>query len=384
MGRAKCRREGHDVAQIVLASDICILSLGLILAMGGFDWQKGHSKQARERDLYDLLIHERTFSRLEARLKPLAEQIAPHTLNDSSQFRRPWGSEGTKGVIVYGNTDAFFSPAVRDFVKAVYSAERLAWFQSVAAGLDNEFLQKVGQKAEIYTVSHVQAHAIAEWVLWAAFDFFGEGAARRRAQAERNWQKVPFREVGETRWLIYGFGHIGENVGRRLKALGAHVTGVRRSSAVSPFADHMLHPDQLTPEDIGLADAVLLCCPLTTATENLANAAFFSAMSPGSLFLNVGRGPLVDESALMAALDQGRPAHATLDVARQEPLPADSPLWKHPSITLTPHTAPTTEGTERRNDEQFIENLSSFLAGRPLRHEVGADAFSAQATVFGT
>lgn len=384
MGRAKRGRKRDHVAKIVLASDICELSLGLILAMGSFHWQKGQSKQARERNLYDLLIHERTFSRLEARLKPLAEQIAPYTLNDSSQFRRPWGGEGTKGVIAYGNTDAFFSPAVRDFVKEVYSAPRLAWFQSIAAGLDNEFLQKVGQKAEIYTVSHVQAHAIAEWVLWAAFDFFGEGAARRRSQQDRKWQKVPFREVGETRWLIYGFGHIGENAGRRLKALGAHVTGVRRSSAVSPFADHMLHPDQLTPEDIVLADAVLFCCPLTSETENLGNADFFSAMSPGSLFLNVGRGPLVDEEALMAALDQGRPAHAALDVTRQEPLSPESPLWSHPAITLTAHTAPTTEGTDRRNDEQFLENLSSFLAGKPLRHEVDAAAFKAQSSVFGT
>ena len=107
-------------------------------------------------------------------------------------------------------------------------------------------------------------------------------------------------------------------------------------------------------------------------------------MSPGSLFLNVGRGPLVDEEALMAALDQGRPAHAALDVTRQEPLSPESPLWGHPAITLTAHTAPTTEGTDRRNDEQFLENLSSFRVGKPLRHEVDAAAFKAQSSVFGT
>lgn len=334
--------------------------------------------------MYDLLIHEKTFSRLEERLKPLAEQIAPHTISDSSEFGRPWGKEGSQGVIAYGNTDAFFSPAVREFAKAVYSAAPLSWFQSNAAGLDNEFLQKVGEKAEIYTVSHVQAHAIAEWVLWAAFDYFGDGAARRQKQVDRDFTKIPFREVGETRWLIYGFGHIGENVGRRLKGLGAHVTGVRRSSAVSPFADHMIHPDHLSPEDIGAADAILLCCPLTAETEDMADEAFFAAMSPGSLFLNVGRGPLVDETALLAALDKGRPGHATLDVTRQEPLPKESALWVHPGVTLTPHTASTTEGTERRNDEQFLENLSSFLSGESLRNVVDASAFKAQASVFGT
>ena len=379
MGRAERGGQRHHVAQIVLTADIGIFALGLILAMSGPDWQKGKPKQGREQDVYDLLIHEKTFSRLEQRLKPLSEQIAPYTISDSSEFRRPWGAEGTTGAIAYGNTDIFFSPAVRAFAKALHSAEPLAWFQSNAAGLDNDFLQQVGRKARVYTSSHVQAHAMAEWVLWAAFDYFGNGAGRRRAQAERDWQKIPFREVGDTRWLIYGFGHIGESVGRRLKGLGAHVTGVRRSSAVSPFADHMMHPDHVSDEDIALADAVLLCCPLTDETENMADDAFFAAMSPGSLFLNVGRGPLVDEAALVAALDKGRPGHAAVDVTREEPLPDDSPLWTHPEITLTPHTSAITEGTERRNDEQFLENLSSFLNGEEMRNVVGRDAFEAQA-----
>lgn len=329
--------------------------------------------------MYDLILHEKTFSRLEARLKPFAERIAPLVIDDSSEFGRPWGEAGADGAIAYGNTDAFFSPAIRAFAKTIFDAEPLVWFQSNAAGLDNAFLQKVGAKAKTYTSSHVQAHAMAEWALWAAFDYFGNGAARRRAQAEKDWKKIHFREIADTRWLIFGFGHIGEAVGRRLKGLGAHVTGVRRSSAVSPFADHILPPDHVGPAEIGAADGILLCLPHTPETENTANAAFFEAMREESLFMNLGRGALVDEEALVAALDMGRPGHAALDVTREEPLPVDHPLWSHEKVTLTPHTSAITDGTERRNDEQFLENLSSFLKGEPLRNVVDPAAFEAQA-----
>ncbi len=281
-------------------------------------------------------------------------------------------------MLVYGSQDAFFSPAARSFSKSIYSADRVRWFQSVAAGLENPFLQKVGRKAEIYTSCHVQAEAIAEWVLWAAFDFFGCGQERRDAQASRAWPRIEFREVGSTRWLIYGFGHIGEAVGRRLRGLGAHVTGVRRSSAVSPFADRIIHPKDVSGDDLGSVDAVLLCCPHTPETESMANADFFAAMRADSLFLNVGRGALVDEGALLGALESGKPAHATLDVTREEPLPKESQLWAHRCITLTPHSSTLTDGTIRRNDEQFLDNLGRFLSNEPMLDIVDATAFQEQ------
>lgn len=330
--------------------------------------------------MYECLLHHETFTRLEARLKPFSDQIAPVTLSDNSEIGRPWG-EAAKGagLIAHGNADVWFSGASRAFAKYLYEAETLAWFQSSAAGLENPFLQKIGEKAEAYTSSHVQAEAIAEWVLWAGFDWFGNGIERRAAQADKEWRRIHFREVQATRWLVYGFGHIGEAVGRRLKGLGAHVTGVRRSDQVSPFADRIVHPNDVSKDEIGQADAILLCCPHTPETENLADAAFFNAMKDESLFMNVGRGALVDEEALVNALDAGRPAHATLDVTREEPLPKDSPIWSHPSITLTGHTSALTSESRKRNDELFLENLAAFLNGEPLKNVVPAEAFEAQA-----
>ncbi|MEQ8558683.1 MAG: NAD(P)-dependent oxidoreductase [Henriciella sp.] len=330
--------------------------------------------------MYECLLHHETFTRLEARLKPFSDQITPVTVSDNSEIGRPWG-EAAKGsaLIAHGNADVWFSPASRAFGKYLYEADRLAWFQSSAAGLENPFLQKIGEKAEAYTASHVQSEAIAEWVLWAGFDWFGNGAERRAGQAAKEWRHVHFREIQATRWLVYGFGHIGEAAGRRLRGLGAHVTGVRRSDQVSPFADRIVHPNDVSRDEIGQADAILLCAPHTPETENLADADFFAAMKEGSLFLNVGRGALVDEDALLKALDKGRPAHATLDVTREEPLPEDSPIWTHPGVTLTAHTSALTSESRKRNDELFLENLSAFLNEAPLRNLIEKKDFAAQA-----
>ena len=366
------------IAEIVVRREIALI-LGLVLAFGFHGWQEGQKKRRREEpQLYECLLHHETFTRLEARLKPFSEQIAPVTVSDSAEIRRPWGEAATRAMIAHGNADVWFNGAARPFAKLLHDAQHLAWFQSSAAGLENPFLQKIGQKAEAYTSSHVQSEAIAEWVLWAGFDWFGNGAARRQHQANREWTMVHFREIQATRWLIYGFGSIGEAVGRRLKGLGAHVTGVRRSDQVSPFADRIVHPKDVTPDEIGQADAVLLCCPHTPETENLADGPFFSSMKEGSLFLNVGRGALVDEAALLAALDAGRPAHATIDVTREEPLPADNPLWGHDSLTITAHTSALTSESRKRNDELFLDNLAAFLKGEPLRNLVETRDFEAQ------
>lgn len=379
--------ERDHVAQIVLAAHIAdivlrliaiLLSL-LILAMRLRGWQEGQrDKDGKDLPVFECLLHQKTFARLEERLKPFADRISPVTVDDNEEFGRPWGEAATDALIAHGNGDIWFSAAARAFAKHLYGADRLAWFQSSAAGLENPFLQKVGEKAEAYSSSHVQSEAIAEWVLWAAFDWFGSGAERRAAQEGRDWRKVPFREIGATRWIVYGFGHIGEAVGRRLKGLGAHVTGVRRSNAVSPLADRIIHPEDFSADDLAIADAVLLCCPHTPETDTMADAGFFAAMKEGSLFLNVGRGALVDEAALLKALDSGQPAHAALDVTREEPLPGDSPLWSHPGVTLTAHTSALTAESRARNDELFLENLARFLRDEPLRNLVDREAFADQ------
>lgn len=325
--------------------------------------------------MQELLIHAKSFARIEDALKQFSDQVSPLVLDDEGHLKHPWGKSEASAAIAYGTTDAYFSPAVMTFFQTLMGFERLAWFQSSAAGTEHPMIQATGQKAERFSGSHEQSEAIAEWVVWAGLDFFQNGRVRRQAQTEQAWQRIPFRELSSSHWLVLGFGAIGQASAKRLRALGAEVTGVRRSGGDSDAADRIITPDQVgsvLPD----ADVVLLCLPLTNDTENIADAAFFSAMKPGALFMNVGRGGLVDEASMMAALDAGTPAHAYLDVVREEPLSADSPIWTHAAITLTPHIAALTEQSWIRTDKVFLENLGLFLAGETLRNEVSSENFS--------
>ncbi|MEQ9506135.1 MAG: NAD(P)-dependent oxidoreductase [Hyphomonas sp.] len=278
--------------------------------------------------------------------------------------------------IAFGNADAFFSTTVREFMTGILKSPSLDWFQSAAAGIENPGLVMIGQKARLYTTNHTQAESMAEWALWQALDFLREGPAHRALQAESKWQRVKAREIRGSRWLVVGYGSIGQAVGRRVTALGGEVVGVRRSPGPAEGAARIAPPDTLMAE-LPRADVVLLCPPHTPETENMANAAFFAAMGEHALFLNLGRGALVDEAALVAALEAGRPAFAALDVTRTEPLPAESPLWQHPKIAITPHDSSDTLGTVAGADETFLANLARYLNNEPLMHLVDRAAFAA-------
>ena len=132
----------------------------------------------------------------------------------------------------------------------------------------------------------------------------------------------------------------------------------------------------LVKSELAQADIVLLSLPLTDETAGMVDAEFLGAMRPDALLMNLGRGPLVDEVALLAALDAGRPAFAALDVTAEEPLPKDSPLWRHANVAVTPHDSAATAATYIRADETFLDNLQRYLANEPLRHVVPRETFA--------
>lgn len=317
-----------------------------------------------------LLCHLTTFKRIEPALKPLADTLLPVCMDDAGGMSAPWGGETAPSGgfdVVFANTDAFFSPAIREFAVMVLKAPRIGWVQSSAAGIEHPMLQAIGAKAAAYTSGHEQSAAIAEWVLWAALDHFQRGPERRAQQASETWARLGFREIAGSEWVVVGYGTIGVETGRRLSALGARVTGVRRRPGPAEGAAEIVPPDRLA-EVLPRADGVVLCAPLTEQTRHMMDASAFAAMKTDAVLINVGRGGLVDEAALVAALDAGEIGHAALDVVETEPLPAGHVLWQHPKVTLTPHIAAATEGSRLRTDALFLDNLSRFLNGRPLRN----------------
>ena len=179
------------------------------------------------------------------------------------------------------------------------------------------------------------------------------GALLRRRSG---WQTV----------LIVGAGKVGSETGRLAQAFGMRVTAVVRRPSPDRCAE--LHADRVVGIDsladgVAEADAIVLAAPHTPATEGLLDARLIARMKPGVAFINIGRGQLVDEDALVAALATGAIGFAALDVARTEPLPSASPLWDMPNVLISPHSASTIASENAAIIEIFCHNLSQFFAG---------------------
>ncbi|KQX23453.1 MULTISPECIES: D-2-hydroxyacid dehydrogenase [unclassified Sphingomonas] len=261
---------------------------------------------------------------------------------------------------------AWLSDAAPIFHDAIRRAPNLRWVQSASSGFDAPFLRELADRGVAVSRTTVQSLGIAEFVMARLLSLFQREPERHALQAARDWRALPFREIHGTRWLIVGFGTIGRDIAIRAKAFGAEIVGMRRDPSPDPAADRIAHPERLSDELAG-ADVVVLALPLSDATRHMIDAAALAATKPDAVLINVGRGGLVDHYALIAALDAGRPAHAILDVAPLEPLPADDPLWSHPRVWMTAHASAYGDGLGNRADRFALDNIRRFLVdGTPL------------------
>jgi phosphoglycerate dehydrogenase-like enzyme len=242
------------------------------------------------------------------------------------------------------------------------------WAQTFNAGLDSPIFNSIMAKGVRLTKSSAQGPAIAEYVVARAFALIHPIAEASEVQSRRAWERVNFREIGSTRWLMVGFGAIGREIAARLKPFGAHLTVVRRDLTPDPLID-AVHPTSDLVSLLPDADVVILACALNDATRGLADTAFFAALKPGAILINIGRGGLVDEAALSEGLGRAQPATAVLDVFETEPVPAESWIWDHPRVQVTAHCSAAGDGVVRRGDELFLENLRRYRAGEPLLNE---------------
>src|SRR5271165_3874569 len=209
---------------------------------------------------------------------------------------------------------------------------------------------------------------MAEYVLGAILDKSMRFDVARAQQQERHWA---FFEVGTVRNLtvgVAGLGAIGSLVAQAVRALGARVVGWRRSQQACALLDVLYAGDDALPRFVGACDVIVLVLPLTKATRNLFASDLFACCRRGAHIINIGRGGLIDEGALIAAIAAGIIGHATLDVFVTEPLASDHPFWRNPHVTITPHVC----GPLVPEDvvPHFLANYAAFAAGQPLKNVI--------------
>ena len=259
--------------------------------------------------------------------------------------------------------------AQKTIFDAVERMKRVGVLQTFNAGLDNPFYARMAAKGTRICNSSAQGVAIAEYVFAQVMSVLHPIEKQREMQTAKEWGVTPFREISQQTWAIVGFGPIGEGIAHRAKAFGADVLVARRSAGDHPDVDRMGTLADL-PGMLGAADVVALACPLTEATRGLAGRGFFKSLKPGAILVNIARGGVVDDAALIAALDDGVVETAILDVFHEEPLGEDHPFWTHPKVRMTPHTSFAGDGGPGRWDRLFLDNLGRYARSEDLVREV--------------
>lgn len=262
----------------------------------------------------------------------------------------------------------FFSTALRD---AWPSAGRLEWIHVASAGVDTLlFPELVASPVVVTNARGIFDRPIAEYVLAAVLAVAKDLPATLGLQGRREWRHRETRHITGATALVVGTGGIGREIARLLGAVGMTVRGVGRTGRADDPDFGEVIPSSELADHAGWADHLVIAAPLTDATRGLVGMDVLAAMKPGSNLINVGRGPIVDEGALIEALRSGPVSTATLDVFSVEPLPADSPLWSEPGVVVSPHLAGDAVGWTEALSRQFVDNARRWISGEPLLNVV--------------
>lgn len=265
----------------------------------------------------------------------------------------------------------FFSSAVRDAWK---HADSLEWIHITAAGVDTLLFDELRDSGVVVTNAHgAFDRPIAEYVLGAVLAHAKDTRTSLDLQRDHQWRHRETHSIAGARALVVGTGGIGREIARLLGAAGLSVRGAGRvARADDPDFGQVVASADLVAE-VGWCDHLVLAAPLTAATRGLVDAAVMAAMNPDAHLINIARGALVDEPALLAALTDGQIGGATLDVFDTEPLPAGHPLWDAPNTTITAHMSGDVVGWRDELVDLFLDNLARYLDGRELLHVVDKD-----------
>jgi phosphoglycerate dehydrogenase-like enzyme len=252
-------------------------------------------------------------------------------------------------------------------------APKLRWVHCIGSGTDHfRGTGILGSHVVLTSSKGIAARSIAEFVMAQLLALAKQTPRRWGVQRAHEWRVLKNRPLYESTLGIVGLGEIGQAVARLAKAFGLRVLATRRRP---PGEDLPPNVDAVFPREalramLGACDAVVVAAAYTADTRGLIGAGELAAMRPGSLLVDVSRGGIVEESALIEALRSGHLGGAALDVFDREPLPSDSPLWDLPTLIISPHNAVGLENYGRATIERFVDLLRDYLRGEPLRYVV--------------
>jgi len=264
-------------------------------------------------------------------------------------------------TIKFGGTPAF--PRA-----SILGSETLRWVSVGGSGTDH-LAPWDAARLIVTNAAGVAADVMAQYVIGGILHFTLGLPAFARHQRDRRWTSGSVASVDGRTIAILGLGKTGQAIARLAKALGMQVVGVRARAAPTANVDRVASIESLH-DMLRLADYVVICLPLTPATRGLIDAVAFQALKPGAILVDVSRGGIVREAALLDALKGGRLGGAVLDVFEAEPLPPDHSLWAMENVIITPHCSSVYDGWERRAVEMFCDNIDRWLAGAPLENVV--------------
>jgi phosphoglycerate dehydrogenase-like enzyme len=263
----------------------------------------------------------------------------------------------------------------RTYFGAATRAPNLRWMHVFNAGVDSPVFSALLERGvRITTSSGSTAKPIAQTAIGGMLALARGFPAWGEAQRRHEWSQIPPADAPadlDTQTIVVvGVGAIGNEIARLARAIGMHVIGVRRSAKHD--GDHV--DEMVTPADLAAvlprANWLALACPLTDETRGLIDEAAINLLPQGAHILNIARGEVIDEQAMIRALQSGHLGGAYLDVFATEPLAADSPLWEMPNVIVTPHNSAVAQGNERRTVEYFLRNLRAYTKDEPLENEV--------------
>jgi len=269
----------------------------------------------------------------------------------------------------------------RGFFESLVDCPNLKWVHVFYVGVEGPLWAPLFDKGVTLTNSAgASGRYIAQSAITALLMLSRPFLAWGEAQRRHEWRQITSSEplaptdLSDETIVVVGLGAIGAEIARLAKALGLRVVGVRRSEGSEPFADAIVHPSQLDSH-LPSANWLALACPLTDETRGLIDARRLSMLPAGARVLNVSRGAVIDEDALVRELQNRHVGGAYLDVFAREPLPPDSPLWDLPNVIVTPHNSGVSSTREAREADLFFENLRRWLGGDDLLNRVRSLGF---------